>query len=91
MRLHRAVVAERDALVAADHDAAALRRRVDDGAEQAARLEGVMALLAETHARAAARDPSLTLDALADVFERLRRDYRWGREGERGRGERWRS
>ena len=45
-------------------------------AEQAGRLEGLMELLAETHARAAGRDPSLTLDALADVFERMRRDYR---------------
>ena len=36
----------------------------------------MLALLTETHARAAAGDPSLTLDALADVCERLRTVYR---------------
>ena len=51
------------------------------GAGQVERLSEVMALLAETHARAAARDPSLTLEALADIFERLRREYRHGLRG----------
>ena len=78
MRLHRSLLSEKDALVAADHDAGALRRRVEEAAEQGERLGDVMELLAETHARAERRDPALTLEALADVFERLRREYRRG-------------